>query len=233
MIRCFSNQINAWILTTLFTFTPPSFGGVPGISSAKSPNHTIAALSNPTVLPPGSRAFGKTYAEWSVVWWQWFLPLTSEQFNACATAQSGKVRFLLAGPSSCNITISPGTALFIPVANAECSDLEPDPFHGSTPAARRACAQSWADLAASGGLGVEIDRAQLQNLTSYRILSPDFSFTVGPDNVFGIPCSGSCPGNATADGYYLLLTPLSAGTHTMHITAPAFGIDTTYTILVK
>jgi hypothetical protein len=52
------------------------------------------AVLTPTFLAtigdsPGSVPFGKTYAQWSVLWWQWFLPLTNAQFSACTTPGRG------------------------------------------------------------------------------------------------------------------------------------------------
>ena len=65
---------------------------------------------------------------------------------------------------------------------------------------------------------------------------PDFNFTItSPDNVFGIACPSSlypCTGQATGAGYYLMLAPLPPGTHTIHIVATGFGIDTTFTLSV-
>jgi hypothetical protein len=196
------------------------------------PHRQLQAAQNPNpqVSPVGSSAHGKTYAEWSVLWWQWFLPLTAEQYAACSVGQSGHVAFLLAGPAACNVTVAPGTSLFFPIANVECSDLEAAPFHGDTADQRSACAAYWAGFV--GNLAVEIDGVSLQDLAKYHVLSPDFGFTVGPDNVFAIPCSGQCSGSSSGDGYYLMLAPLSPGSHIIHISASGFGIDTTYTLNV-
>jgi len=203
----------------------------PSASPAGVPQRQLVAARNPAqVLPIGSSPQGKTYTEWSVLWWQWFLPLTAEQFAECSVGQSGHVAFVLAGPAACNVTVAPSTSLFFPIANVECSSLEAAPFHGDTADQRSACAAYWAGFV--GSLAVEIDGVPLQDLTVYHVLSPDFSFTVGPDNVFGIPCSGTCSGLSSGDGYYLMLAPLSAGSHTIHIAATGFGIDTTYSINV-
>jgi hypothetical protein len=203
-------------------------GGIPTARAI-----TRDANSNPTVLPPVSSAHGKTYSEWSVLWWQWFLPLTAAQFNACTIGDGGgHVAFLLAGPSACAGTVAPGTSLFFPVASVECSSLEAPPFFGATAADRNTCAKGFFDALAGGTLTVKIDDTELQNLTAYSTISPDFPFTVGPDNVFNISCSGSCTGASTGYGYYLMLNPLPPGSHTIHIVAGNYGIDTTWQLTV-
>ena len=208
---------------------------VPAVSVAGIPGPTtVAKLAtgnpNPTVSPIQSKPHGKTYSEWSVLWWQYFLPLTSTEFGECKIGQSGKVAFLITGPATCTGKVDPGTALFFPVANVECSSLEAAPFHGDTPAERASCAASF--IGGVGTLNVTLDDHTLQDLTDYHVLSPDFSFTVGPDNVFGIPCASECSGKSSGDGYYVMLTPLTPGQHTIHISASGFGIDTTFNLTV-
>src|SRR5207302_2056669 len=51
---------------------------------------------NPGILPPQSHAYGKTYVEWSVKWWQWVfsLPATNSPIldtGDCSAGQSGHV----------------------------------------------------------------------------------------------------------------------------------------------
>lgn len=221
-------------ITGCMTFVLAAIALFPCASPAGVPHRQVWAGQNPNaaVLPIGSRPHGKTYEEWSVLWWQWFLPLTVEQYNDCRIGQSDdNVAFLLAGPAACNGKVAPGTTLFFPIANVECSSLEDPPFHGDTPDQRSACAAYWAGFV--GTMAVEIDGVPIQNLTSYHVVSPDLRFKVGSDNVFGIPCSGECSGKSSGNGYYLMLTPLPPGSHTIHITASGFGIDTRYSLFVR
>lgn len=216
-----------------------------GSVNASIPNRTTAAraaasrskFTNQMVLPPRSHPYGNTYEDWTALWWQWFLPLTAEQFNACSIGGSGSVAFLLAGPPTCSGTVSTGTALFFPVANVECSSLEPPPFFGATADQRRACAEGYLPLLFAPGqtLSAEVDGIPVQPITEFDAVSPDFTFTIpGPDNVFGIACASyPCTGQSTAAGYYLMLTPLPPGVHTIHLVATGFGIDTTWTLAVQ
>lgn len=61
----------------------------------------LAATAKPRVLPPRSRPFGLTYAQWSEKWWQWALsipadenPLLDPTGENCGTGQSRRVWFL-------------------------------------------------------------------------------------------------------------------------------------------
>ena len=86
------------------------------------------SLKNPRVVPPGSTAYGQTYAEWSEAWFQWSfsLPVTAHPLFGtadCSAGQSGNVWFLggTFGASGIgvvrNCTIPAGKALFFPIIN--------------------------------------------------------------------------------------------------------------------
>jgi len=137
----------------------------------------------------------------------------------------------------CGGTVSSNTFLFFPIGNVECSNLEDPladpPFFGATPAARDSCAFNFFTQLSTGR--VTLDGELLDNLLpNYPTKSPDFAFTVGSDNVFGIKCnSGSCTGQSTGYGYYLMLAPLQRGTHTIHIKASDYNVDTIWTLTVR
>lgn len=230
--RITANAVSAIALFNLLS--APVNASIPNRITAVAAKSKIAAES---VLPPNSKAYGNTYQEWSALWWQWFLPLTTEEFNACSIGGSGQVAFLLAGPAVCGGNVSAGTPLFFPIGNVECSTLEAPPFFGATPSERRACAESYLPLLTAPGqtLAADIDGVPIQNISIYNTISPDYTFTIpGPDNVFGITCgSYRCTGQSTAAGYYALVTPLPPGTHTIHIVATGFGVDTTWVLSVQ
>ena len=194
----------------------------------------IGNLGNPGVIPPNAT---RTYEELSAQWWQWSfsLPVAGHPFLECPVpsdaGQAGPVWFLAGqfGTSECEISVPPGKRLFFPLVNAECSSLEDPPFYGGTAEEQRDCAQGWADGIDETQLFCEIDGAPVQNLASYRFVSPQFRFTAPTPWIFGT--TGGI-GTAVGDGYYLLLAPLSPGSHTIHFGNPAFGIDTTYHLTV-
>jgi hypothetical protein len=180
----------------------------------------VGNLGNPGVFPPNSKPYGKSYAEWGARWWQWGMelpPAPGHPFFGCPNppdaGQSGPVWFLAGGPE-CDLTIPVGKALFFPVVGGvECSSLEDPPFHGDTAAEQRACAMFWGNHTVVDSLFCEIDGVRVQNLARYRFVSPQFTFTAPTPWVFG-PKGGE--GTAVADSYYFFLTPLPAGTHTLH-----------------
>jgi hypothetical protein len=235
----FTNRIAGWMIlafaSTAFLVSQLN-AAVPG---AVPPN---AAKSKPESPP-----FGKTYDVLSLEWWLWdFMqaaPVNPTFGNgACTSGQSGDVWFLygLIGPASSVTCVIPGgKSLFLPIVNTECSSLEPFPFHGDTAHERQACADAWMDHVS--GLALKIDGKSVQNLAPLRTRSGDFSFTVPDNSILGVP--GPAWGFSSADGYYALLSPLSAGVHTIQIKAtikdpfdpmhPVVGtIDTTLTLLI-
>jgi len=147
-----------------------------------------------------------------------------------------RVVFLAAtgGGVTIDVTIPPGTSLFFPVLNLECSVFEPDPFHGDNEAELRACANGHIDH--TSGLIAVIDGVPVQDLAAYRVESPLFEFgPLPPDNVLGAPAGTTSP--AVDAGVYLMLTPLRPGSHTIHVsgTFDEFNVtfDTTFNITVE
>ena len=59
----------------------------------------VQATSNPGVLPPDSRMYGKSYAEWSAEWWRWGISMPTDrsplmETAECNESQTGPVWFL-------------------------------------------------------------------------------------------------------------------------------------------
>jgi hypothetical protein len=144
------------------------------------------------VLPPNSHAFGKTYDEWSAVWWQWALsvpadhnPLLDTTGADAAQGQSGPVWFLagsFAGTAERTVSVPTGKALFFPIINNLWVSTEPtDPQDA---AGIRAIVEPPAD--AETDLACEIDGVSVKNLRRFRTESPLFDVTLPDNNVFGI-----------------------------------------------
>ena len=178
-------------------------------------------------------------------------PLFDETGALCGRGQSGKVWFL-AGVFNASGTavrdeceIPAGKALFVPILNGECSNVE---GNGSSEAEWRACAA--AQMALATDLSADIDGTPIRHVAQYRVQSPRAFGLRLPDNnilqLFGFdapagqcfPIGSSCvPYRSVADGYYLLLSPPRAGAHTIHVhgAIPAFGftLDVTYHLKVR
>jgi len=195
-----------------------------------------AGNPNPGVLPPNSSPNGSTYGEWSARWWQWALgqpadvnPVLDTDGEFCKQGQAGPVWFLagtFGGDADRSCTVPTGKKLFFPLNNTVCIATEP----GETAKEMRACAKKYADEVDVGGLAAEVDGVPIQQLEAYRAASPVFDVTLPADNVFGVPAD--IYGPAAADGYYLMLAPLSRGEHVIHFSATGF-LDVTYRITVR
>lgn len=129
-----------------------------------------------------------------------------------------------------------GKALFFPILNAECSTLEGD---GDTEAKLRAC-NLLKVVTNPTNLGAEIDGRKLNIgiLKGYRAESPLFIYGPLPDNnvlqFFGFDAPAGATSKAVADGFYLMLAPLSVGEHTIKFTGsvPGFTLDITYNLTI-
>ncbi len=205
----------------------------------------FARNPNPGVLPPNSHPFGLTYAEWSVLWWKYASSVTS--FDDCTLKQSGKVLFL-AGTfdgktiANRNCTVPAGKAIMFPTFIVEWSILEaqaqqkmtpgqscliPGPPNGTSDADLLACATALANLANAPGAELEakVDGRTLQSLTNYRAPSQPFDFTAVDNNAALIPAG---PNRGVADGFWIILTPLSAGQHTIDFQAAIPFLGSTF-----
>jgi hypothetical protein len=220
------STLAAAVLALLFTTSPAPAAG-------RNPN--------PGIIPPGSTYRGLTYGEWGALWWStlFAIPVVDGDhplFSGGAFGEDKGVVFLAAvgGGATIDVTVPAGASLFFPVINAECSVLEPDPFHGDNEAELRACANGNIDH--TSGLSAVIDGVPVNNVGAYRVESPLFEFGPLPaDNVFGAP--DGTTSLAVDAGVYLLLAPLNPGKHTIQVKGTqddlGFTIDTTFHITVE
>jgi hypothetical protein len=219
-----------------------------GSATAQAPRGAPAP-----VMPVSSHPLGRSYGEWSALWWQWAYSLPVEQHplfdNAdCSQGQTGKVWFLggafqfdeapngdVVADRERECTVPKGTFLFIPIINAEAATLE---GNGTTEEALRSAAASLQDAAQN--MTMSIDGAPVANVDDYRVQSP--LFTYGPlpaDNVlqfFGLDAPVGATSLAVGDGVYVMVRPLPPGTHTIefHGEVPSFRLflDISYEIIV-
>ena len=197
------------------------------------------------VIPPNGQFRGLSYGEWAARWWSvaFSIPVVDGRhplISGGAFGGENGVLFLArrGGVATFDITIPPGTALFVPVVNSGCSVLEPDPFHGDDEASLSACANGHIDNT-SGRFAV-IDGVPVNNLDAYRVQSPLFEFGPLPeDNVFeffGLDAPAGTTSPSVVAGVYVLLAPLKVGTHTVRFGGTdllGFSSDTTYNITVS
>ncbi len=193
---------------------PHYFAIAPG---ENNPNKT----ANSVVFPRNAMMFGSSYAVWSGKWWKWALELpavSNHPFNDdpafdVAMGQAGNVWFLTApfGTVVRNCTVPADKAFFIGILNAEASDLE---GLGDTYAERVATANFLADHIVPSSLFATVDGINI-NATSYRFLSPQFSFYAPTPWIFG---DDGGLGTSVSDGYFLMVKKFDSGTsHTIHV----------------
>jgi hypothetical protein len=206
----------------------------------------FAGIGRAAVIPPGANFQGQSYGQWSAAYWQWLFSLPvdghpgidSPDFDVTA-GQSGHVWFLTGpfGTIERHVTIPAGKSLFVALINVDASTLEEPPFYGATAADQLAIASGFADYITD--LSFTVDDKTVGNIGDFRVTSPQFSFTAPSPWLFG-PTGGT--GTATGVGYFVMLPPLSVGTHTIHYTgafkfsdAPEdyFGVDMTYHVTVQ
>ena len=248
------------IIAGLLALLGPSVIG-DQVAQANSSTTDAASLSinakneNPGVLPPNSKAFGKSYGEWSAEFWKWLFSMPVDQHPLfetadCSQNQAGKVWFLggtftttdpspgvVVGKAARKCTVPTGKAFFFPIINLVCSEIEGD---GTTEEElREECANFLVDTFVNpDDLSAKIDGVEIDNLQVYRADSPLFTFGPLPDPNLPEEAPGSTS-IAVADGYYLLLAPLSKGEHTIdfagRVVVPDvvdFSLDISYELTV-
>jgi hypothetical protein len=206
---------------------------------------------NSLVFPPTSQPYGNSYAEWGSEWWKWAfgfdcanLPISDPDGSNQDQNQSGPVYFLAGNTGGAvvrDVTIPAGKAVFFPLINIindyPCPDPNFQPAEG----------QSLEDFLTDGATGfidladilsVNVDGTDLTNLTDYRGTSSMFNFTGNPDLAnCADPCITGTEQQAVTDGYWIMLKPLSTGSHTLHFTGGIsmynWVVDVTYNITVE
>jgi hypothetical protein len=99
--------------------------------------------------------------------------------------------------------------------------LEPPPFFGRTEAELRACASSAVDMAEGAfdmtAMRLTVDGETVADLSVYRAATPGFALWLPEDNLLG---SEQPVADSVADGYQVMLSPLSEGAHEVVISIP-------------
>jgi hypothetical protein len=197
--------------------------------------------SNPRIIPNVALPHGTSYGEWGAEWWKWALsttladsPLLDETGENCRVGQSGSVFFLagtFGGMAERDCVVTTGQSLFFPIING--AFWSPEDCVDETSC--RDIATMTIDLVDI--LEADIDGMPVENLTVYRAESSAFELNIAPGTIFtdfGFPPGVRFP--TVADGYYLMLAPLSAGQHTIHFRggiSGEFETEVTYHLNVR
>lgn len=223
-----------------------SAGGAPGrLRNALLLAILILMLAAPTThaarpairgfLPPNARPHGYTLVDLATAYNAWLYGIPADVNPVLAgrcerSPLDPKIWFLptsLGGESEATCELPPGTFLVLTPGGWECSSLEPEPFFGSTEAELRECVEDGFELLSY--VEVTFKGQTVTNLDDYVVTSR--LDTLPPNNLLS-----SDPGLTMDKGYFLVLHPLSRGTHTLRaydeFGSLGFQAGITYTIIV-
>lgn len=190
---------------------------------------------NDIVISPTEPVGGVSQAEWSRAWWQWAgsferadSPVGDQTGALCERKQSGEVWFL-AGTYGTHRTIRTckvpkGKFLFFPLINYVVMPLTDVPI--SCLAVMSKAAAMTNDVTA---LILDVDGVRVPNLETFRQATGQ-CFDMGALRATGVPVFPSA-----ANGYYVMLRPLSRGTHILNFggALPSMLQAVTYTLVVE
>jgi hypothetical protein len=188
-----------------------------GCGGLEPGGYPVIATPAAGLFPPSAVVHGKTYGEWSAAWWQWALlppasrnPVVDATGEFADVGQSGPVWFLagtFGGTAERTCTIPAGKCLFFPIIDSICWLTEPSDTEAM---ARRVNADNINHVT---DLELSIDAEEIEGLRSFRFTSPEFQLRFDPlDPVWPAPPG---PYRAFSEGYFVMLEPLTPGTHTI------------------
>jgi hypothetical protein len=172
---------------------------------------------------PSDRPFGVSQSKWQERFTQWWLsipadhnPMVDPDGRYCGEGQSGPVFYLGSvfivpgGTVERNCTVRSNKAIYIPVTGSFCS-----PFTDgtTTPAESLACAQFFTDN--SFDVFLEVDGRRIR-WEYYRVSTGTFSAYVPAGGILG-NAGPVAVTDIVADSYSVMLEPMPAGRHTIHV----------------
>ena len=117
--------------------------------------------------------------------------------------------FVLGGVISCK---ADRYQAILPITfTSECSDVQPPPFFGATPQARRECAIAADNSIKTNQVGID---GHIYNVNNYRVQSKDRRVSLPEDDLFGTDASSA---NFSADGCAPLIEGLTPGDHVITV----------------
>lgn len=199
---------------------------VRGLAAASQPS---CGAPGPAIWPVRSAPYGRSYEYWASAWWQWAFsvpssssPLLDTTGEACMVGQQGRVWNLAglpgAGAETRRCDVPCDRALFFPFFNAFNINIGDPPY--ASDAELEQILVDFVDQVTS--VAVELDGAALP-VTNARIRPHFFTYALPGVNIlkdfFGLTVPAGAYDSAVGDGYYMLLSPLPPGPHTLHFTA--------------
>ena len=201
-----------------------------------------ALAQTEVTVPPDERVANTSQADWSKAWWQWAgsfddasSPVADRTGANCHLKQDGAVWFL-AGTYGTQRTVRTckvprGKYLFFPIINYV---VMPTTRTQAAPCNAATCCLSFAQTAKSmtdqpSNLVLELDGRRIDDLARYRQATTE-CFDMG---ALAEPKYRIFP--SAANGYYVMLRPLSPGKHVLNFGGrlPGMSQAVTYTLFVE
>jgi hypothetical protein len=168
------------------------------------------------VVPPNARIHGFSLLDLATAYnaWAWG---TSAEVNPLLAVRCERspvdpnIWFMpvsLGGETTGTCQLPPGAFLVVTPGSVECSNIEPDPFFGADEAGLTACVDGW--FALLNHAEVIIDGDPVTNLDDYALRTR--AITLPPNNLLNTES-----GLSMSEGYFLVVRPLSRGTHTLRL----------------
>lgn len=206
----------------------------------------MLVVASALIVPAIGRADDVPFNELSAQWWQWVLsvptsdnPLQDQTGDKCMVGQRGSIWFLtgtFGGTASRRCSVPEGTTLFFPIVNQAqvntpgvCGQVGP-----------LSVAQMRANVAPLiDGITTKsatVDGVAVRGIQ--RVRSVPFVTALPVDNIYLQFCGNDQPPGifspSVDDGYYAKIDGLTAGKHTLHITArnPTFNFDVNVTYVL-
>jgi len=200
------------------------------------------SIHNKLIYHRHEMPFGKSWEEWTVLWWKWLYSIPREKSPAYDTTgknfevnqRDPHVVFLTGtfkdsdGPASRHCIIPHEKAIFLPVINYSAEMA--DEHINSESQMQEEVRSNIDDLTRSEAFvdGIRLD------LKYYRVHSPLFQVNLPENNVAGLKAGIT---EVVSDGYWLFLTPLPIGKHEIGIggtcQSGTINIDAKYDLAVK
>jgi hypothetical protein len=171
------------------------------------------------VFATDSKPYGLTYSEWTGKWWQWAYsvpknvnPSYDDSGRYCSEGQNGPVWFLTGSYKHkvdryCNIPAD--KSVLFTIFNSECSFAEFPNL--KTEQDLRKCAKEMQDSVIQ--VQTIVDGVNVKGLDKYRIQSQLFNFTLGRNNILGLPVLTT---QAVSAGNWVFLKKLPVGNHVIY-----------------
>lgn len=194
---------------------------------------TALAAEPATLVPPAEKIAGHSQVDWSRMWWQWAgsfaqheSPVSDKKGSRCHLGQDGEVWFLAGTYGTARTirtcTVPAGKHLFFPLINYVMT--RGTGFSLSCEMAISGAKRMTDDVSS---LVLEVDGKLFKNLEVHR------QATRQCFDLAELAGGGLSP--SAANGYYVMLRPLSRGTHTLNFGGRMSDLSQaiTYTLIVE